>query len=795
MARLHVAEEEEAEDSPSDESLPELLSVLSLRDTSSAVGNAKPATTAPKRSNGKSSKMVSTNVGGSIGLERRGKTVPGAKDAELVSNTSKRENGSSRPLATISDKSGIVSRTSQKHISPARGRDKKVNRNHYCPTRFIEYGGDYKGSGSDEDDSVGSLADFVVDDEYISYESGSEQENKEGLRYDGRDGHGGNTKAEGNQEPNHRDRSQARRPLASIPDNPIVPERQWESKLEKSGLLGRPIVISSETEEGHLDSEEESLGSLVDFVVDDDHVSYISEESEGEGENRGRVNEGKSRHVQSEANRDCFSDREERLLEDLATKTKEQWNNDKVPDSSATDSLVSVGPRGILNSVPISDALHRSPSLYKSPVIPSREMLSSTPSNSIRTRNESKPTSPRKLTRIPTPPPRLSEDAFWHSDFINKWNDQHSPRKPPFSKKSGLMDLTQDSSRGGPSQTTFYPLQKSAEEIKAKRLFDMNKDGIARAFLAELDEKLTNGRISNLTASSGGVKIIWNKKMHSSAGAAMTLPYLVSRDGFPGEGFPDGFQAQIDLSEKLLDDEERLIDTLAHGWAHVAHGVLGGGKGRPHGREFKSWLQKAAVAFPDRKITVSVSHNYEADYKYLWQCTGCGLRYGRHCRSIDPARTVCGVCCGPLIQIKPRPRLDQPLSAWQLFLKKHLTLFKSDNPTKSHKEIMKLLAREYYREGRHGKRTVNSTTVGTQTAAPPSRAPDEENPSGVPNGDIVIISNDEEDECPQEDWAEVGDNDGEEEKEGDEEEEEEEDDEPVCACAQIDTTSQSSASS
>jgi SprT-like zinc ribbon domain len=35
---------------------------------------------------------------------------------------------------------------------------------------------------------------------------------------------------------------------------------------------------------------------------------------------------------------------------------------------------------------------------------------------------------------------------------------------------------------------------------------------------------------------------------------------------------------------------------------------------------------------------------------------GCGAEYGRHSKSIDPAKQRCGRCRGVLRQVRPRPR-------------------------------------------------------------------------------------------------------------------------------------------
>lgn len=75
-----------------------------------------------------------------------------------------------------------------------------------------------------------------------------------------------------------------------------------------------------------------------------------------------------------------------------------------------------------------------------------------------------------------------------------------------------------------------------------------------------------------------------------------------------------------------------------------------------------------------RQVEVTTKHNYKINHKYLWVCVGtppnaakgflnlppeeegCGAEYGRHSKSIDPARHRCGRCKGVLLQVRPRPR-------------------------------------------------------------------------------------------------------------------------------------------
>lgn len=87
-------------------------------------------------------------------------------------------------------------------------------------------------------------------------------------------------------------------------------------------------------------------------------------------------------------------------------------------------------------------------------------------------------------------------------------------------------------------------------------MFDEKKDQFAIDFLKELDEKVANGRVGALAESAGGIKVIWSKKLNSTAGRAnWKRETLVSRGA---EGVSTKIyrhHASIDLAEKVIDDE------------------------------------------------------------------------------------------------------------------------------------------------------------------------------------------------------------------------------------------------
>lgn len=96
--------------------------------------------------------------------------------------------------------------------------------------------------------------------------------------------------------------------------------------------------------------------------------------------------------------------------------------------------------------------------------------------------------------------------------------------------------------------------------------FLTQREQLARELIDELDERVTKGRIREMTAQTGGVQITWNERLWHGADEAFGLTRAIR---YGNEGF-----AQIWLSEVGLDDETRLVNTVAHEFCHVAARLL-----------------------------------------------------------------------------------------------------------------------------------------------------------------------------------------------------------------------------
>ncbi len=331
--------------------------------------------------------------------------------------------------------------------------------------------------------------------------------------------------------------------------------------------------------------------------------------------------------------------------------------------------------------------------------------------------------SPRKLARIPNTPHRSNSDLFWSQEFVDDWNDEHSPRKQLFPDAAAAKQRS-------PSKTTSPEKkpQKAAaagqqtSEREAKKAFEKAKHELAEKFLHELDTTITDGKLAELSASTGGIKLIWTNKLNTTAGRANWKRETIRTTAPSGSATTSTttttkhkHHASIELAEKVIDSTPRLLNVLAHEFCHLANFMISNVTTNPHGREFKAWAARCTRAFGDRGIEVTTKHSYDIAFKYVWECVACGAEFKRHSRSIDPARHRCGRCKEELRQTKPVPRKKKEegagagggaVSEYQAFVKAQMRVVKEENPKSPQKEIMKIVAGRWAAQKAKGQKTV-----------------------------------------------------------------------------------------
>ena len=207
-----------------------------------------------------------------------------------------------------------------------------------------------------------------------------------------------------------------------------------------------------------------------------------------------------------------------------------------------------------------------------------------------------------------------------------------------------------------------------------------------------------------MAASTGGIQIHWSKKLTTTAGRAnwkretIRVKPSCPSDPIPAPTFRH--HAAIELAEKVIDSEDRLLNVIAHEFCHLANFMVSNIRTNPHGKEFKAWAGKCSRVFGERGIEVTTKHSYEIEYKYVWECENCGMEFKRHSRSIDTARHRCGVCKMALVQVRPAPRKDGgkgegQLTGYQAFVREHMAGIRRENPGSPQKVVMGLVGKKY----------------------------------------------------------------------------------------------------
>ncbi|KAK1709068.1 SprT-like family-domain-containing protein [Colletotrichum lupini] len=320
--------------------------------------------------------------------------------------------------------------------------------------------------------------------------------------------------------------------------------------------------------------------------------------------------------------------------------------------------------------------------------------------------------SPKKLPGIPKTPHGPGMDMFWSQEFVDEWNEEHSPKKL-------ILPPAQRSPAKSPKKAKEQKTN-TANRKESKKAFEQRKHDIAQTFLQELDDTITQGKLQSLAESTGGVKIQWSAKLNTTAGRANWRRETVRTKNADGseKSVTHKHHASIELAEKVIDDENRLLNVVAHEFCHLANFMVNGITGNPHGKEFKIWAVKCSQRFGDRGIEVTTKHSYEIDFKYMWECTECGLEYKRHSKSINPERHRCGSCKAQLKQTKPTPRAAGKPSEYQQFFKEQMKVVKKEHPGSQQKEVMKIIAERWAKRGGSARATPDSEAdvnkVGSQ---------------------------------------------------------------------------------
>ncbi|MCJ1312168.1 hypothetical protein MMC25_005842 [Agyrium rufum] len=564
-------------------------------------------------------------------------------------------------------------------------------------------------------------------------------------------------------------------------------------ELPATGFREAPLSHRVERSQYHynrsvqkIDSSDESTASLADFVV-----------SDSASEADAIVRPKPCRRSPTKSPRKLIS-RKER---DKVLLSKSKGPADKFQACRAITEVVDLisssrdSTKKAASTVQVEDAVQSEdicmkdlsslaiPSLKEKPSsshlrvpFPSVSLLPSTPF-----RITTKP--PARLAHGLQPPYHPSMDLFWNQETINYWKDQYSPLRTPTSRRPLELSVPDLPDEDGYSFPNFNPAgrtqgrthdlsspKKDTASIQAAQKFKMEKEALAVNFIRELDEKISNGKVGSETDTTGGIKLVWSKRLLTTAGRASwkrvaspesnaasvsILPSSTcspSTDASPNASSSFALEAPIspmiiglaqvhpaqrpipakleykhhatiELSTKIITSPDRLYNTLAHEFCHLANFIISNQKNSPHGPSFQAWGRLASAAFGQEPygVKVTTKHDYKIEFKYAWECDICLRLYERHSRSVKVDKVKCGGGCGgELKQVRPLPRgvagggltsssyqginipRRKPSLEFRDFVKRHFQRAKEDLEGKtcqgtkvSMKEVMTILGREW----------------------------------------------------------------------------------------------------
>ena len=218
---------------------------------------------------------------------------------------------------------------------------------------------------------------------------------------------------------------------------------------------------------------------------------------------------------------------------------------------------------------------------------------------------------------------------------------------------------------------------------KQHKQFKENRDQLAKSLYRKYNKAIFSNKLPF------SLEITWNKRLMTTAGLTHYKRQLV------GDGMM--YHARIELSCKVVDTADKLERTLVHEMCHCAAWIIDHVAKPPHGAVFKKWAQQAMQVAPH--LDVRTCHQYDIFYAYRWQCTVCLQEIGRHSKSIDIKKKVCGSCKGPLQYLGKFARDGSPSkkrqeSEYSRFVQANFSSMKAQlgNQNVTNSDVMKKIA-------------------------------------------------------------------------------------------------------
>ncbi|VDI41740.1 Hypothetical predicted protein [Mytilus galloprovincialis] len=465
-----------------------------------------------------------------------------------------------------------------------------------------------------------------------------------------------------------------------------------------SGRMDNQSELSNETSDH---SQEQKQRSRIDTILSDSEDECFKDAVENESKNNWR-----SQTIDSDSSSDD-------QLEDFFKKMKSKKPEPVTMEEESDDSLYSfiVDVCDITSSEDERDEDYL-PVVFNDSSDESDDDLYTTPLPDLAKRRKKVNTvevissdTDEELPNIEKPKPKRQpsktpkrEDVFKTpktEDVASKINRGNNPYDKPVKKFSFLKSLSNSipTELCNPDALRYInSFAKTKEELTAK-LFKFYNETI-------FDCKLP----SNLS-------IVWNKRLLKTAGYCVNKTTREAVNKTTREAVNKTTReavktCQIELSIKVCDSAERTRDTLIHELCHAAVWLLNGLKDG-HGPYWKYWASKANKVHPEIAV-VTRCHSYKIQTKYKYQCVDCKYEVGRHSKSLDTKRFICGKCKGafvlldkygkPANQATNKDGTAKTPNKFALFVKENYKEIKKRNNSMKHGEVMSVLSKEFAKQ-------------------------------------------------------------------------------------------------
>jgi predicted SprT family Zn-dependent metalloprotease len=202
-------------------------------------------------------------------------------------------------------------------------------------------------------------------------------------------------------------------------------------------------------------------------------------------------------------------------------------------------------------------------------------------------------------TRVPAYDELSSDESSFELEFDYGYDENNS-------KINEIDDLIESTNKKKPLHDGKENLTRRKNRLYvSKSAFQKRRRALTTELFAEFNRKAFGGQLES-------VEVIWSTKLRTTAGQTrLKRQYTDMRPGNPVKRL-----ATIELSTKVLTDQERLEATLLHEMVHAAAWIVDSVSKPPHGRCFWKWANCAMENVSC--IPITTTHTYEIQYKYAW---------------------------------------------------------------------------------------------------------------------------------------------------------------------------------